>query len=137
MEPDPTLTTLIVAGYYPVAADWYEERTGDTELATLLRIDGLVWEMDGGEPSLTLDLAYWEIARNGWWTGWCGTHQLGGGTLVGGGASLCEPNPLGESGVIDVLRAAGFGDRPAGDPLVKRFYDLVCRATVPEAENNV
>ena len=36
MPTDPTLESLIAGGHYAVAADRYEEQTGDSELAALI-----------------------------------------------------------------------------------------------------
>lgn len=52
MPTDPTLEALIVGGHFVIAADRYEEETGDVELAALMRIDGLEWELANGVPAL-------------------------------------------------------------------------------------
>ncbi len=131
MDADPTLAGLIAAGQFAIAADRYEELTGDTLLATLMRIDGLEWELVDGSPELLIKLVYHENARNMWWTGTCGRHKLGSGTWV----DPIEPDGIQEIGVYAVLQTAGYvGDLAASDELANRFYALTCRAMLRSEE---
>ncbi len=54
MTTDPTLEGLMAGGHFVIAADRYEEQTGDSELAALMRIDGLKWELVDGVPVLKM-----------------------------------------------------------------------------------
>jgi hypothetical protein len=123
MTTDPTLEALIAGGHYAIAADRYEEQTGDAELAALMRIDGLEWELVGGIPALRATAEPHETARSPWWIIWCGKHSLG--TVYFGP----EPEPLWQTRLRFILAEYCYGQQ-----LADRFYELFCAAVPKECE---
>ena len=123
MPPDPTLEALMAGGHYVVAADRYEEQTGDAELAALMRIDGLEWELVDGVPALRTTAEYHETVRTPWWIIWCGKHSLG--EVVFGPT----PAPLAKTRLPLILAESGYGQS-----LADRFYQLFCDAVPKECE---
>lgn len=123
MSPDPTLEALIAGGHFAIAADRYVEQTGDSELAALMRIDGLKWELVNGVPALKTTAEYHEIAKNIWWTVSCGKHSLG--TVFFGS----RPEPL-----VDTRLSQILAEHLLGQSLADRFYQLFCAAVPIECE---
>ena len=118
MNPDPVLEGLVAAGAFAIAADRYEEETDDTELAALMRIPGLEWELVDGKPGLKVVFTYNEIARNFWWDVRCGGRELG--TILGSRF----PELMKKASVRRMLQDAGYGIA-----LAPRLYQL-CREAV-------
>jgi hypothetical protein len=125
MSPDPTLEALMAGGHFPIAADRYEEQTGDSELAALMRIDGLEWELVDGEPGLNFqvtlnpDLIYW-------WDLVCGTADFD--IVVDDHREQVrherlKPRRLEDTPIHKLLAESGLGPQFA-----ERFYRLYLEA---------
>lgn len=117
MTTDKTLEALMAGGHFAIAADRHEEQTGDSELAALMRIDGLAWELVDGVPALKTTAEYHEFAKNIWWTVSCGKHPLG--TVLFGP----RPEPLADTRLLLILAENRYGQA-----LADRFYQLFCAA---------
>ena len=123
MTTDPTLEALMAGGHFAIAADHYEEQTGDSDLAALMRIDGMEWELVNGVPALKTTAEYHETARSPWWIVSCGKHPLG--TVYFGP----RPEPLTEARLPLILAEHRYEQS-----LADRFYQLFCSAVPIECE---
>ena len=118
VPPDPTLEALMAGGHFAIAADRYEEQTGDAELAALMRIDGLEWELVDGVPALRIQAdrrAY--IQNHHQWYLQCGRYDFGNVY------SFTGPQPIVQTPIVRILSKAGYGTR-----LIDRFHQLYCEA---------
>lgn len=126
MSPDPTLEALIAGGHFAIAADRYEEQTGDSELAALMRIDGLEWELVEGVPALQMEAQFCEITEHdfNWWLQ-CGTFDFGNVAFepfVG----IQRPSPLATTPIPLILRSVGLGSKYE-EPFYALFVEAVAR----------
>lgn len=125
MPTDPTLESLIAAGHFAVAADRYEELTGDSELAALMRIDGLEWELEKGVPVLRMSVQFKSTANYiSWWHIRCGRFDFGTVSYQPT-KSVHLPRLLAETALPLILAASGYGAR-----LTDRFYRAYNEAVV-------
>ena len=119
MTPDPTLEALIAGGHYAIAADRYEEETGDAELAALMRIDGLEWELVNGVPTLRMEIeSMYDDGRCCWWNIRCGKFDFGtvpSAPLDGVRDSI----PLTDTPIPSILASAGLATR-----FTERLYSV-------------
>lgn len=115
MTPDPVLEGLITAGAFAIAADRYEEETGDTELAALMRIPGLEWQLVDGKPGLKLAATLIDAERWAWWETACGRYDFGHVCL----AHKVEPPPMPRTPLTTLLQNVGLGN-----DLAPRLYQL-------------
>ncbi len=123
MTIDPVLEALIAAAAFVIAADRYEEETGDTELAALMRIPGLEWELVDGVPGLKVVAAFVDGERWAWWTLTSGVHAFGTVYLQ----HEVTPEPVENTPVLQLLRETGFSQS-----LAPRLYQLYREAVERE-----
>lgn len=134
MPTDETLESLIAGGHFAIAADRYEEQTGDTELAALMRIDGLDWELVDGVPALRMKAKHTSVEdRFYWWHLHSGRYDFG---TVDDNAGIDPylpeelPLPYGSTPIAAILVEAGLPDS-----LADRLYRLYCEAVWRECRH--
>jgi hypothetical protein len=133
MPTDPMLESLIAAGHYAIAADRYEEQTGDAELAALMRIDGLEWELVNGVPALRMKAEHIDFNdRFFWWRLHCGRYDFG---TVDDNYGLDPPDAddlprsLNDTPITAILDVAGLPEN-----LTERLYRLYREAVARECK---
>ena len=109
------------SGAFAIAADRYEEETGDTELAALMRIPGIEWELVEGTPGLRMTVAFTDDARWFWWTLHCGPYDFG---TVG---DNLEPEDIVFLPIFKLLDNSDLGEE-----LAPRLYQLYREAVERE-----
>lgn len=125
MPADPTLEALIAGGHYAIAADRYEEETGDAELAALMRIDGLEWELVNGMPVLLMTTEFKNTTNHiSWWHIRCGRFDFGSASYEPT-MRIHLPRLLAETAIPSILAASGYGTW-----LTDRFYQAYNAAVV-------
>lgn len=128
MPTDPTLQSLIAEGHYAIAADRYEEQTGDSELAALMRIEGLEWDMVDGVPALLIKTKFHDVGagRFMWWHLHCRGVDFGTvDVLYGPDYEVLPRKPIAaeKTPIARILAEARYGPE-----LATRFYQLYCDA---------
>jgi hypothetical protein len=125
VEPDTVLMALIADAQYLIAADRYEEITGDSTLAAIMRIEGLEWELIAGKPAFKMIATQGDHEKLVWWDLQCGQWDFDWVTFTAFPDE--QPKPRNEGPIHQLMQKLGMTEEQCDC-----FYRLYCDAVERE-----